>query len=96
MEVKPTYLGTMISLATVAFGLIAAGAWNKVIADAIALLPITQGKGVLAELTYAVLVTILAIFVVNSLGKLAEKEAQLGPEALLAKLRKKNEPEERA
>jgi len=95
MEVKPTYLGTMISLATVAFGLIAAGAWNKVIADAIALLPITQGKGVLAELTYAVLVTILAIFVVNSLGKLAEKEAKLGPEALLAKLRKKNDAEER-
>jgi len=81
----------MISLATVAFGLIAAGAWNKVISDAIALLPITQGKGVLAELTYAVLVTILAIFVVRSLGKLAEREAELGPEAMLAKLRKKTD-----
>jgi hypothetical protein len=89
MEVKPTYMGTMISLATVAFGLIAAGAWNKVIADAIALLPITQGKGVLAELTYAVLVTILAITVVQALGKFAQKEADFGPEAMLAKMRAK-------
>ncbi len=39
MEVKPTYLGTMIALATVAFGLIAAGAWNKFISDMIAPLP---------------------------------------------------------
>jgi hypothetical protein len=91
VEVKPTYLGTMIALATVAFGLIAAGAWNKVISDAIALLPITQGKGVLAELTYAVLVTILAITVVQALGKLAQREAEIGPEALIAKLRAKKQ-----
>jgi TRAP-type C4-dicarboxylate transport system permease small subunit len=84
-------MGTMISLATVAFGLIAAGAWNKVISDAIALLPITQGKGVLAELTYAVLVTILAITVVQFLGKLAQKEADYGPEAMIAKLRAKKD-----
>ena len=37
MEVKSSYLGTMIGLATVAFGLIAAGAWNKFISDIIAL-----------------------------------------------------------
>lgn len=73
MEVKPTYLGTMISLATVAFGLIAAGAWNKLIADVIAVF-LKPGSGVVAELIYAVLVTILAIVVVNSLGKLAERE----------------------
>jgi TRAP-type C4-dicarboxylate transport system permease small subunit len=83
----------MISLATVAFGLIAAGAWNKVIADAIALLPITQGKGVLAELAYAVIVTILAIVVVQALGKLAQRENDLSPEAVLAKLRKKKDEE---
>ena len=33
MEVKSSYIGTMIALATVAFGLLAAGAWNKFIAD---------------------------------------------------------------
>ena len=76
MEVKSSYLGTMIGLATVAFGLIAAGAWNKFISDTIALF-LKPGNGVLAELIYAVIVTIVAIVVVQSLAKLAEKEALL-------------------
>ena len=76
MEVKPTYLGTMIGLATVAFGLIAAGAWNKFISDVIALF-LKPGSGVLAEFIYAVLITILAIVVVQGLAKLAEREAEL-------------------
>ena len=76
MEIKPTYLGTMIGLATVAFGLIAAGAWNKFISDLIALF-LKPGNGVLAQLIYAVLVTILAIVVIQSLAKLAEKEEKL-------------------
>jgi hypothetical protein len=76
MEVKPTYLGTMIGLATVAFGLIAAGAWNKFISDGIALF-LKPGNGVLAELIYAIIITIVAILVVQSLAKLAEKEAVL-------------------
>ncbi len=76
MEIKPSYLGTMIGLATVAFGLIAAGAWNKFISDTIALF-LKPGNGVLAELIYAVLVTILAIIVIQSLARLAEKEAQV-------------------
>ncbi|MGB6986020.1 MAG: DUF5654 family protein [Candidatus Aquilonibacter sp.] len=75
MEVKPTYLGTMIALATVAFGLIAAGAWNKFISDFIALF-LKPGSGVWAELIYAIVITIVAIFVVNSLGKLADREAK--------------------
>lgn len=76
MELKPTYLGTMISLATVAFGLIAAGAWNKFISDAIAVF-LKPGNGVLAELIYAVIITLIAILVVQGLGKLAERE--IGP-----------------
>ncbi|MBV8530236.1 MAG: hypothetical protein JO104_02880 [Candidatus Eremiobacteraeota bacterium] len=75
MEVKSTYLGTMIGLATVAFGLIAAGAWNKFISDAITLF-LKPGNGVLAELIYAVIVTIIAILVVQTLAKLAEREAE--------------------
>jgi len=66
----------MIGLATIAFGLIAAGAWNKFISDMIALF-LKPGNGVVAELIYAVLVTILAIVVIQSLAKLAEKEAVL-------------------
>jgi hypothetical protein len=76
MELKPTYLGTMISLATVAFGLIAAGAWNKFISDAIAVF-LKPGNGVLAELIYAIIITLIAILVVQGLAKLAERE--IGP-----------------
>ncbi|MFY9630960.1 MAG: DUF5654 family protein [Candidatus Cybelea sp.] len=76
MEVKTTYIGTMIGLATVAFGLIAAGAWNKLISDVIALF-LKPGSGVVAELVYAVVITIIAIVVVQSLAKLAQKEAEL-------------------
>jgi len=76
MEIKSTYLGTMIGLATVAFGLIAAGAWNQFIKDLIGLF-LKPGSGIWAELIYALLVTILAIVVVQGLAKLAEKEAEL-------------------
>ncbi len=48
MEVKPSYLGTMIALATAAFGLIAALAWNKFITDLIGLF-LKPGTGVWAE-----------------------------------------------
>lgn len=74
MEVKPTYLGTMIALATVAFGLIAAGAWNKFITDLIALF-LKPGSGVWAEFVYAIIISIIAILVVQNLGKLAERES---------------------
>ncbi len=76
MEVKSGYIGTMIALATVAFGLLAAGAWNKFIADLIAIF-LKPGSGVFAELIYAVLVTVLAIVVIQALGKIAERD--VGP-----------------
>jgi hypothetical protein len=76
MEIKSTYIGTMIGLATVAFGLIAAGAWNKLISDLFALF-LKPGSGLVAQFIYALLVTIIAIVVVQSLGRLAQKEADL-------------------
>jgi Family of unknown function (DUF5654) len=72
LEVKPTVLGTMISLATVAFGLLAAGAWNAAIRDLLALF-LKPGAGVVGEIIYAVIVTIVAIVVIRSLGNLAER-----------------------
>ena len=72
MELKPTYFGTMLSLATVAFGLLAAGAWNAAIKDIVALF-LPAGSGVVAEIIYAVLITILAIFVTAQLAKLADR-----------------------
>lgn len=74
MEVKPSYLGTMITLATVAFGLIAALAWNKFITDAIGIF-LKPGSGVWAELLYAVIITVIAVLVIQNLGKLAERDA---------------------
>lgn len=79
MELKPTYLGTMISLATIAFGLIAAGAWNKFITDFIGLF-LKAGNSVWAEFVYAIIITIIAILVVQNLGKLAERDS-FGPKS---------------
>lgn len=78
MEVKPSYLGTMIALATAAFGLIAALAWNTFITDLIKMY-LKTGSGIWAELGYAVIITILATIVIQALGKLAEKD--IGPKA---------------
>jgi hypothetical protein len=72
MEVKPTYLGTMIALGTAAFGLIAALAWNKFITDLIGMF-LKAGAGIWAELAYAVIITIIAILVIQALGRLAER-----------------------
>ena len=74
MEVKPSYLGTMIALATAAFGLIAALAWNKFITDLIALF-LKPGAGVWAELGYAVIITIIATVVIQMLAKIAERDS---------------------
>jgi len=88
MDIKSTYLGTMIALATVAFGLLAAGAWNKFIADLIAVF-LKPGNGIWAELIYAVLVTVIAIVVIQALAKLAQKE-----QALAARLPFGKKPQE--
>jgi Family of unknown function (DUF5654) len=76
MEVKPSYLGTMIALATAAFGLIAALAWNKFITDLIALF-LKPGTGIWAELGYAVIITVIATVVIQTLAKVAERD--IGP-----------------
>jgi hypothetical protein len=77
METKSTYLGTMISLATVAFGLVVAAAWNaaiqSIITTLLAALGISLGKAWIPQTIYAIIITIVAIWIVNSLGKLAER-----------------------
>ncbi|MBC5823218.1 MAG: hypothetical protein GIW99_03865 [Candidatus Eremiobacteraeota bacterium] len=67
------YLTTMIALMTAAFGLIAALAWNTAIQDFIKLF-VPAGKGVGPEFVYAIVITVIAILVINSLGKLADKD----------------------
>jgi len=73
MKTNP-YLATMIALATTGFGLLAAGAWNTAIADLLkTVLP--GGKGVVSEIVYALIVTVLAVIVISNLGRLADKES---------------------
>ncbi|MBV9737103.1 MAG: hypothetical protein JO177_02935 [Candidatus Eremiobacteraeota bacterium] len=74
MEVKPTYLGTMIALATAAFGLIAALAWNTAITDFFKRY-FPAGSGLLSEFIYAIVITIIALIVVQNLAKVADREA---------------------
>lgn len=62
----------MIALGTAAFGLIAALAWNKFITDLIGMF-LKAGSGLWAELAYAVIITIIAILVIQALGRLAER-----------------------
>jgi Family of unknown function (DUF5654) len=69
------YLATMISLASAAFGVIAALAWNAAISDSIKLL-LPAGKGIGPEFLYAVIVTVGGIIVMVNLGKLAAKTGE--------------------
>ncbi len=57
---------------------------EQFISDTIALF-LKPGNGVLAELIYAIIVTILAIVVVQALARLAEKEADLTAKLPFAK-----------
>ena len=69
---RASYLATMIALASAAFGIIAALAWNTAITDLIkTFLP--AGKGLWPEFLYALIITIIAIIVMSSLGKIAER-----------------------
>ncbi len=76
MEIKPTYLATMIALATASFGLVAALAWNKFITDLIGLY-LKPGTGIWAELVYAVVISLVAIIVIQIMGRISE--LQIGP-----------------
>jgi Zn-dependent protease with chaperone function len=69
---KDVYLATMISLATAAFGVVAALAWNAFIVELVKQVLGVEG-GLIGLLIYAVVVTILAVIVVTWLGRMAER-----------------------
>lgn len=69
---KDVYLATMISLATAAFGVVAALAWNAFITELVKQVLGVEG-GLMGLLIYAVVVTVLAVTVITWLGKLAER-----------------------
>jgi membrane protein YdbS with pleckstrin-like domain len=66
----------MLTLATSAFGLVAALAWNSLIQEFVGsyvkkFLP--NGSGLVSLLIYAVVVTVLAVIVTYQLSKFSEK-----------------------
>ena len=76
-ELRREFFKTMLNLATSAFGLVAALAWNEVIKEFITkyIQPFFgESSGLLSLLIYAVFVTFLAVFVTYNLSKLSEKK----------------------
>ena len=68
------YLTTMISLASAAFGVIAALAWNAAITELFkTYLP--AGSGIVGLFIYAIIVTFIAVTVMVNLAKTAERLA---------------------
>ena len=74
MSNRAAYLQTMIALASAAFGVVAALAWNSAIT---ALVKQIFGSGgqIVSLFIYAIVVTVLAVIVMVNLGKLAERTA---------------------
>lgn len=71
-NLRSEFLKTMVQLATAGFGLVAALAWNDAIKDFIDHF-IVPSSGFVSKLTYALLVTALAVWVTYYLGKLTQE-----------------------
>lgn len=71
------YLKTMLQLATTAFGLVAALAWNEAIKS---LFKEIFGKtsNIVGLFVYAIVVTVVVVAVTTKLGKMAEKAGTEG------------------
>ena len=72
MTNRTVYLQTMISLASAAFGVVAALAWNSAITELFKQIFGTGGQ-IVSLFLYAVVVTIIAVVVMANLGRLAER-----------------------
>ena len=75
MSNRSVYLQTMISLASAAFGVVAALAWNSAITALVRQI-FGSGAQVISLFLYAVIITIIAVIVMVNLGKVAERTAQ--------------------
>ncbi|TMD45784.1 MAG: hypothetical protein E6I86_14040 [Chloroflexi bacterium] len=64
----------MIALASAAFGVVAALAWNSAITALVKQI-FGSGAQIVSLFIYAIIVTILAVIVMVQLGKLAERTA---------------------
>ena len=75
MSNRSAYLQTMISLASAAFGVVAALAWNSAITALVRQL-FGTGAQIVSLFIYAIIITIIAVIVMVNLGKLAERSGE--------------------
>jgi hypothetical protein len=74
MQNRSAYLQTMIALASAAFGVVAALAWNAAITALVKQIFGTGGE-VISLFVYAVIITIVAVIVMVQLANLAARTA---------------------
>jgi len=72
---RSAYLQTMISLASAAFGVVAALAWNGAITALVKQIFGTAGE-IISLFIYAIVITVIAVIVMVNLAQLAERTAQ--------------------
>ena len=75
MPNRSVYLQTMISLASAAFGVVAALAWNSAITALVKEVFGTGGQ-IISLFLYAIIITVIAVIVMVNLGKVAERTAE--------------------
>ena len=75
MSNRAAYLQTMIALASAAFGVVAALAWNSAITALVKEIFGTGGQ-IISLFIYAIIITIIAVIVMVNLGKMAERTAE--------------------
>lgn len=71
-NLRSEFLKTMTQLATAGFGLVAALAWNDTIQSFINQF-LAPGSGLVSKIIYAIIVTLIAVWVAYSLGKLTQE-----------------------
>lgn len=77
-ELKVETLTKMTDLATAGFGLVAALAWNEAIQSLVnAFLPKNSSGGIIAQLIYAVIITIVVVIITVKLGKMTGKAKEI-------------------
>ena len=75
MSNRSVYLQTMISLASAAFGVVAALAWNSAITALVKQI-FGEGGQIISLFIYAIIITVIAVIVMVNLGKVAERTAE--------------------
>ena len=75
MSNRSAYLQTMISLASAAFGVVAALAWNSAITALVKEIFGSAGQ-IISLFLYAIIITVIAVIVMVNLGKVAERTAE--------------------